>query len=90
MFWSMFRGAEVDLFSSEENSYCIIFFSRERDALAREFAPVLLPSGCSASHIIRPIREERCLVVLVAHSKRTTHGCLRWYSYCQQHLGLFH
>lgn len=36
MIWSVFKLAEVDLFTQKENTLCLIFFSLEKDALTHE------------------------------------------------------
>lgn len=37
MIWSVFRRADVDLFTSEENFNCPIYLLKERDALAHKW-----------------------------------------------------
>ncbi|XP_051946656.1 uncharacterized protein LOC127618313 [Xyrauchen texanus] len=67
--WRIFGRAEIDLFASEENSHCPIFFSKSEDALAQDwpnrplyaFPPVsLLPQ------VMQRIRETRHSVLLIA------------------------
>jgi hypothetical protein len=69
MLWRLFGRAEMDLFASEENSHCPIYFSRSEDALAQEwprrplyaFPPIaLLPQ------VIQRIRDSRHSVLLIA------------------------
>ncbi|KAL0177284.1 hypothetical protein M9458_026178, partial [Cirrhinus mrigala] len=42
MIWEIFGKAEVDLFASEDNSHCLIFYSKDRDALAYDWPYLLL------------------------------------------------
>ncbi len=68
MIWSVFGKAEVDLFTSEDNYLCPIYFSRQRDALAHDwpnnslyaFPPIaLLPQ------VIRRVKDTKCSLLLV-------------------------
>ncbi len=67
--WEVFGKARVDLFASEDNSHCQIFFTKSTDALAHEwpslplyaFLPVaLLPQ------VLRRVREQRHKLILIA------------------------
>ncbi len=52
MIWSVFRRAEVELFASEDNFHCPIYFSRQQDALAHGWLIAHMyayPPGCPAS-----------------------------------------
>ncbi|XP_016333453.1 uncharacterized protein LOC107681650 [Sinocyclocheilus anshuiensis] len=67
--WEIFGKAEVDLFASEDNSHCPIYFSKERDALAHDWPSLLLyafPPIALIPQVIRQIREKRHKVLLVA------------------------
>ena len=69
MLWSIFGRAEVNLFASEDNAHCPIYFTKNNDALAHDwprrplyaFPPIsLLPQ------VIKRIRETKCAMLLVA------------------------
>ncbi len=61
--------ARVDLFASEDNSHCPIFFTKSTDALAHEwpslplyaFPPIALPS-----QLLRRVREQWHKLILIA------------------------
>ncbi|KAI2659229.1 Gag-pol polyprotein [Labeo rohita] len=40
--WEVFGKAEVDLFASEDNSHCPMYYSKDRDALAHNWPNLLL------------------------------------------------
>lgn len=39
--WRSFGQADVDLFGTKENSHCLIYFSKEMDALAKQSLPFM-------------------------------------------------
>ncbi len=68
--WEVFGRARVDLFASEDNSHCPIFFTKSTDVLAHEwpslplyaFLPVaLLPQ------LLRWVRKQLHKLILIAH-----------------------
>lgn len=64
-----FSKAEVDLFASECNSHCPIYFSKERDALTHDWPNLLLhafPPIALIPQVIRQISEQKHKVLLVA------------------------
>ncbi|CAM4654772.1 unnamed protein product [Leuciscus chuanchicus] len=71
LIWSIFSEAEVDLFASEDNAHCRLFFSRNTDTLAHEWPNRPLyayqtdqgKQMCSASY--SPSLEEPALVLRV-------------------------
>lgn len=63
MIWNDF-----DLFSSEENSHCTIFFSRKKDVLPHKLSSSHLyafPLEALLPQVIRQIKQDRCSVLLV-------------------------
>ncbi|KAI2649342.1 hypothetical protein H4Q32_020596 [Labeo rohita] len=40
--WEIFGKAGVDLFASEDNSYCPVYYSKDRDALSHDWPNLLL------------------------------------------------
>ncbi len=60
--WQVYGRARVNLFASEDNSHCPIFFSKSTDALAHE-CPSLplyaLPSFALLPQVLRRVREQR-------------------------------
>ncbi len=47
--WEVFGRARVDLFASEDNSHCPIFFTKSTDALVHEWPSLPLFAGTQAS-----------------------------------------
>lgn len=67
--WSIFSKAEVDLFASEGNALCPIFFLKKRDALAHiwpNLLPYAFPSVSMLPQVIERIWDSKCLVLLIA------------------------
>ncbi|KAI2663788.1 ORF V: Enzymatic polyprotein [Labeo rohita] len=72
--WEVFGKAEVDLFASKDNSHCLIYFSKERDALAHDWPNLLLyafPPTSLIPQILKRVREQRHKLLLVAPLWRT-------------------
>ncbi len=69
LYMEIFGEADVDLFTSEDNSHCTTFFSNEQDALAHEWTSARLYAFFMIAllpQVIRQFRLVRCSVLLVA------------------------
>ncbi len=67
--WSVFGRAEVDLFTSAENTHCPLFYSLEVDALAHSWPKVhkyAFPPMKLLPLVLCKIREEKESILLVA------------------------
>lgn len=67
--WTVFGRAEIDLFASDENAHCPIFFSRHHDALSQAWPACLLyafPPVALLPQVLQRIRETKCAIILVA------------------------
>ncbi len=67
--WEVFGRARVDLFASEENSHCPIFFTKSTDALAHEWLSLPLyafPLIALLPQVLRRVREQRHKLILIA------------------------
>ena len=67
--WRIFGRAEVDLFASEENTHCPIFFSKSDDALAQTWpsrALYAFPPVSLLPQVLQRIRETSHSVLLIA------------------------
>ncbi len=67
--WEVFGKAEVDLFTSKDNSHCAIYFSKSEDALAHYWPNLLLyafPPIALIPQVIRRIWDHKHRVLLVA------------------------
>ncbi len=67
--WEDFGRARVDLFASEGNSHCPIFFMKSTDALAHEWPSLPLyafPPIALLPQILRRVREQRHKIRLIA------------------------
>ncbi len=67
--WENFGKAEFDLFASEDNSHCPIYYSKYRDALVPNWPNLLLyafPPIALIPQVFRRIREQGHRVILVA------------------------
>ncbi len=67
--WEVFGRARVDLFASEDNSYCPIFFTKSTDALAHEWPSLLLyafPPVALLPQVLRRVMEQRHKLILIA------------------------
>ena len=74
LLWEVFGKAEVDLFASEDNCHCPMFFSKNRDALAHNWPNLPLyafPPVSMLPQVIERIRNTKCAVLLVAPLWRT-------------------
>ncbi len=74
--WGIFGRPEVDLFASEDNTYCQTYFSKDRDVLAHDWPNFLLyafPPIALIPQVIRQIREQKHRVLLVAPLWRNQH-----------------
>ncbi len=66
--WEIFGRARVDLFASEDNSHCPIYFTRSMDALAHEWPSLLLyafPPITLLPQVLRRVREQRHRLLLI-------------------------
>ncbi len=64
-----FGRARVDLFSTEDNSHCPIFFSKSTDALTHELPSLLLyafPPVALLTQVLRLVRGQRHKLILIA------------------------
>ncbi len=69
MIWSVFGRAEVELFASEDNYHCPIYFLRQRDALSHDWPNSRLyafPLIALLPQVIRRVRDTKCTLLLVA------------------------
>ena len=69
LIWNTFGRAKVDLFASEDNTHCPIFFSKRRDALAHVWPSLPLyafPPIAMLPQTIKKIRETASAVLLIA------------------------
>ncbi len=67
--WKTFGRAEVDLFTSKDNSHCLTYYSKDSDALAHDWPNLLLyafPPIALLPQVVRRIREQGHKVLLVA------------------------
>ncbi len=67
--WEVFGRARVDLFASEDNSHCPIYFMRSTDALAHEWPSLPLyafPPIVLLPQVLRRVREQRHKLLLIA------------------------
>ncbi len=65
----IFSRPEVDIFASEDNTHCQIYFSKDSDALAHDWPNLLLyafPPIALIPQVIRRIREQKHRLLLVA------------------------
>ncbi|KAL0176731.1 hypothetical protein M9458_029061, partial [Cirrhinus mrigala] len=77
--WEVFGKAEVDLFASEDNSHCPIYYSKDRDALAHDWPNFLLyafPPTSLIAQVLKRVREQKHKLLLVAPLWRNQH----WFS----------
>ncbi len=68
-FWEVFGKAWVDLFASEDNSHCPIFFTKSTDALAHEWPSLPLyafPPIALLPQVLRWVREQWLKLILIA------------------------
>ncbi len=68
-FWEGFGRAWVDLFTSEDNSHCPIFFTKSTDSLAHEWPSLQLyafPPVTLLPQVLRRVREQRHKLTLIA------------------------
>ncbi len=68
-FWEGFGRAWVDLFTSEDNSHCPIFFTKSTDSLAHERPSLQLyafPPVTLLTQVLRRVREQRHKLTLIA------------------------
>ncbi len=66
---SIFGGAEVNPFASEDNSHCPSYFSMQRDALVHDWPSAHLyafPPIALLPQVIKRVREVKCSVLPVA------------------------
>ncbi len=66
--WEVFGRARVDLFASEDNSHCPIFFTTSTDALAHEWPSLPLyafPPVALLPQVLRRVREQRHKLILI-------------------------
>ncbi len=67
--WEVFDRARVDLFATEDNSHCPIFFTKSTDALAHERPSLPLyafPIVALLLQVLRQVREQRHKLILIA------------------------
>ncbi len=67
--WEVSGRARVDLFASEDNSHCPIYFTKSTDALAQEWPSLLLyafPPIALLPQVLRRVREQRHRLLLIA------------------------
>ncbi len=67
--WEVFGRARVDLFASEDNSHCPIYFTRSTDALAHEWPSLPLyafPPIALLPQVHRRVREQQHRLLLIA------------------------
>jgi ribonuclease HI len=67
--WDIFGRARVDLFASEDNSHCPIYFTRSTDALAHEWPSLPLyafPPIALLPQVLRRVREQQHRLLLIA------------------------
>ncbi len=67
--WEVFGRARVDLFASEDNSHCPIYFMKSTDALAQEWLSLPLyafPPIALLPQVLRRVREQRHRLLLIA------------------------
>ncbi len=67
--WKVFDRARVELFTSEDNSHCPIFFTKSTDALAHECPSLPLyafPQGALLPQVLRRVREQWHKLILIA------------------------
>ncbi len=86
----VFGRARVDLFTSEDNSYCPIFFTKSTDVLAHEWPSLPLyafPPITLLPQVLRRVREQRNKLILIAPSGGTNRGCLSYSSCSKQPRG---
>ncbi len=77
--WGIFARPEVDLFTSEDNTHCQTYFSKDRDALAHDWPNLLLyafPPIALIPQVIGQIREQKHRVLLVSQLWRNK----QWFS----------
>ncbi|KAL0157079.1 hypothetical protein M9458_048325, partial [Cirrhinus mrigala] len=77
--WEVFGKAEVNLFASEDNSHCPMYYSKDRDALAHDWPNLLLyafPPTSLIPQVIKRVREQKHKLLLVAPLWRNQH----WFS----------
>ncbi len=68
--WEVFGRARVDLFASEDNSHCPIFFTKSTDALAHEWPSLPLyafPPVALLPQLLRWVRKQLHKLILIAH-----------------------
>ncbi|KAI2653724.1 hypothetical protein H4Q32_014052 [Labeo rohita] len=59
--WEIFGKAEVDLFASEDNFHCPMYYSKDRDALAHDWLNLLLyafPPTSLIPHVLKRVRNQ--------------------------------
>ncbi len=67
--WEVFGRARVDLFASEDNSHCSIFFTKSTEALAHGWPSLPLyafPPVTLLPQVLRRVREQRHKLILIA------------------------
>jgi hypothetical protein len=67
--WEVFGRAQVDLFASEDNSHCPIYFTKSTDALAQEWPSLPLyafPPIALLPQVLRRVREQQHRLLLIA------------------------
>ncbi len=67
--WEVFGKACVDLFASEDNSHCQIFFTKSTDALAHEWLSIPLYAFLLVAllpQVLRQVRKQRHKLILIA------------------------
>ncbi len=67
--WEGFGRARVDLFASEDNSHCSIFFTKSTEALAHGWPSLPLyafPPVALLPQVLRRVREQRHKLILIA------------------------
>lgn len=74
MIWNLFGKAEIDLFASQENTHCPLYFSLTASPLGGDALSSRWPKGRKYGFppvklmplVLQKIREERCALILVA------------------------
>ncbi len=90
--WEVFGRARVDLFASEENSHCPIFFTKSKHALANEWPSLPLyafPPIALLPQVLRRVREQWHRLILIAPLWRKQRRCQSYSSCLKQIRGWF-